>query len=116
MNTSQQSFLSRTDKSQQTEQVPDIPLSLIIILILLSSLAGELYRADKQRSITKALLMRVLVRSFASTMVGIIALFYCLHRGMDLMYAGAVTGSVAMIGADVVIAIMTMIFKRKAEA
>jgi len=115
MNASQQSFLSRTDKSQQTEQMPDIPLSLIIILILLSSLAGELYRADKQRSITKAL-MRVLVRSFASTMVGIIALFYCLHRGMDLMYAGAVTGSVAMIGADVVIAIMTMIFKRKAEA
>lgn len=98
---------------QNQEQIQNIPFVLIIVLILLSSLAGELYRADKQQRITKAMLVRVLIRSFASTMIGIIACLYCLHKGMDSLAVGAITGGVSMIGADVVIAVWTIIFKRK---
>lgn len=98
---------------QPSEQIQDVPFILIIILIVMSSLAGELYRAPIQQRITKAMLIRVLIRSFASTMIGIITCLYCLHKGMDLLAVGAITGGVSMIGADVVIALWTMIFKRK---
>lgn len=98
---------------QAQSQFQDANLFLVIALILLSSLAGELYRADKQKTITKEILLRVVVRAFASAMVGSIALFYCIHQGMDIAMVGAITGGVSMIGADVVIAALTLIFKRK---
>jgi hypothetical protein len=111
-NTTESYLLSKNSKVQPSEQIQDVPFILIIILIVLSSLAGELYRADIQ-GITKAMLGRVAIRTFVSTVIGVIAMAYCLHKGMDIWAVGAITGSVSMIGADVVIALLTMLFKRK---
>ena len=92
----------------------DIPLWVVIIMIVLCSLAGELYRADKhQRLSTKQLFVRVAVRAFTSIMVGIVALAYCLHKNMDIYAVGAITGGLSLLGADMVITIGTAIIKRK---
>lgn len=72
------------------DQVQDIPLWWLILFLVLASLAGELYRADQRQRITRGLLVRVGVRALAASVIGVIALLYCTHRGMDIWSIGAV--------------------------
>lgn len=97
----------------QTREAQELSVWGVLLIILLCSLAGELYRADKSRYITQQLLWRVGIRAFTSTMIGVIASSYCIHKGMDIYAVGAVAGGLSLLGADMVITIGTVLIKRK---
>ncbi|MDO8328870.1 MAG: hypothetical protein Q7T36_00160 [Fluviicoccus sp.] len=47
------------------DQVQDAPVWFVCLLILLSALAGEMYRVDKQHRLSRQLFVRIAIRAFA---------------------------------------------------
>lgn len=97
----------------QPQEVQELSIWGVLLIIVLCGLAGELYRADKGQYQAKHLAMRIVIRAFVSTMIGILAVIYGLHRHMEIYEIGAMAGGLAMLGADTVITVGTVLFKRR---